>query len=67
MTGLPNRPPPDDYQVEVPCPNCGAHVGAPIRVSTRKLDPGTVDVTMQCKDCGVTWVMQKLIHDTPPS
>jgi uncharacterized Zn finger protein len=58
----------DPQTVEVACPHCAAHLTKPLRVTTRKGDPGHVDVTMSCTDCGHTWIVQKITTDitTPP-
>ena len=49
--------------LNVACPHCSAHVASPVRVSTRKGDALHLDLTMQCKNCKQTWVVQKLSHD----
>jgi hypothetical protein len=59
--------PPDDEHSNVACPHCGASVGKPVRVATRKADATSVDVTMGCQDCKTTWIVQKLTHDEPPA
>jgi ribosomal protein S27E len=58
--------PPDDQQLNVACPHCGAQIGKPTSVSTRKGDTNHVDVKMNCRDCNHSWVVQKLTHDDPP-
>jgi ribosomal protein S27E len=63
----PPKPPPDDYTVDVACPHCGAVIGRPTSVSTRKGDPSSVDVKMACADCNHLWVVQKLTNDEPPA
>jgi ribosomal protein S27E len=58
---------PDDYQLNVACPHCGAPIGKPLSVSTRKGDTASVDVRLKCTDCEHSWIVQKLTHDDPPA
>jgi hypothetical protein len=56
-------PPPQT--IPAACPHCGASV-KPIKVTTSKETTDRVDVTMVCKDCNHTWIVQKLTDDERP-
>ena len=65
-----SSPPPDrnpNHKLNVACPHCGAQIGKPLSVSTRKGDSGSVDVKLKCGDCSHSWIVQKLTHYEPPA
>jgi hypothetical protein len=67
LSSPPSSESPDDQKLNVACPHCGARVGKPLSVSTRKGDSASVDVKMNCSDCNQSWIVQKLTHDDPPA
>jgi hypothetical protein len=57
-----------DEAPSVACPHCAAHTARVKGVETSKTDPGVVNITMFCKDCKESWVVQKMTyHDDPPA
>ncbi len=62
MSSDPKPPPPSDdpQALNVACPHCFAQIGKPVSVSTRKGDHNLIDVTMHCRECNRTWMVQKL-------
>lgn len=65
----PKPPLEPDHRPGVACPHCGANQGRPVKVATMKPtdDAESVDITMSCRDCRQTWIVQKLTHETPPA
>ena len=65
---VPSKPPLErEQQPDTACPHCTAQMGQPSHVATEKGKPGQVTITMTCRDCGQTWMVQKLTHEDPPS
>ena len=51
----------------VACPHCAAPQGYPYRVETSRESHDHVNVSMQCKDCQHSWIVQRLGGDGPPA
>jgi transposase-like protein len=55
-----------DERPSVACPHCEAHTAQVRGVSTAK--DGIVNITMFCKDCDKSWIVQKeTFEDAPPA
>ncbi len=67
MAVLPTQPLQRDEQPSVACPHCSAHTAEVKTVATNKDDNSTVNITMFCRDCKQTWMVQKLAHDEAPA
>ena len=70
--GMDKSPSPEvlrhDQLPSVACPHCDAHSTQVKSVATAKGESGVVNITMFCKDCKESWVVQKMTyHDEPPA
>ena len=64
----PTKPPLErEQQPDVACPHCTANAGRPKSVATAKGRPGMVNIMMHCRDCGQSWMVQKLTREAPPA
>ena len=50
----------------VACPHCAAPQGYPYRVETSKESRDQVNVSLRCKDCQHSWMIQRLSAPPPP-
>jgi hypothetical protein len=65
---VPLKPPLErEEQPSVACPHCAAHTGQVKSVATDKGNSGVVNITMLCRDCRQSWMVQKLTHEYPPA
>ena len=62
----PLKPPPTPRpQFPIACPHCTAPSGYPYQVQTRRDKLDRVNVSMRCKDCEHTWMVERLGVLTP--
>ena len=43
-------------QYPIPCPSCEEEKGFPYQVRTLTDQPGSIEVTLRCRDCQHEWV-----------
>jgi DNA-directed RNA polymerase subunit M/transcription elongation factor TFIIS len=56
---------PTKPQFPVACPHCTAPSGYPYQVQTRRDKLDRVNVSVRCKDCDHTWMVERLGVLTP--
>ena len=68
MPDIPQQPLQHDQPPSVACPHCEAHTAQVQSVAMAKGEEGRVNITMFCKDCKESWVVQKMTyHDELPA